>query len=616
MSSETPPSPATPLAAAASRLWPLPAPAEAIGAALLPAALAGLHLGGLLYFLNPHLEPSAWGYLQAAVRLGAILAPLALVAHWLATRLRNVRVRRLLPWSLTVVLGAAALADWVHASHYSFYLPPGINANLIRTALWLSLASILAFYTALLHTVHHRRYGTRSVVLLATVVVLSLYVVVDRRAAYEPAVTPPAPFARPFRAPAPHLLVVGLEGATLDVLLPLARQGRLPFFATLFDEGSYARLESFAPVRPLGLRASLASGKLPFRHGLAGPTLLEAAWLGRGGELRLLPRGFSGLGLDRLLGAHRPVGRADRRVRTVWEILDRLDRKTAVLGVPEALLATSGSAVQASEALFLGAAAATPALPESLAGRIELLRGEPPTGTPEEASEAGSPAPSATLPATVATPASQLDTGALRAATLAAARAQDRWRAAVAASLLGDSEPPAALFLDLSGLVEVELLTLGGFHSAEMGGSRAQADRQAAAALTDYMAFLDGTLAALWERLPQPRLLAVVSAYGVAPPTGLRRLSGEVWRSRRASGTIAGGPDGALLLRGEGVRRGEGLATARIVDLVPTLLYAARLPIARDFDGRVLTEAFEPALLQGVPLTFLQSYEDLPPAGR
>ena len=98
------------------------------------------------------------------------------------------------------MLGAAALADWVHASHYSFYLPPGINSNLIRTALWLSLASILAFYTALLHTVHHRRYGRRSVALLATVVALSLYVVVDRRASYEPIVAPPAPFARPLAA--------------------------------------------------------------------------------------------------------------------------------------------------------------------------------------------------------------------------------------------------------------------------------------------------------------------------------------------------------------------------------------------------------------------------------
>lgn len=570
----------------------LPATLEAALAALLPALLAGFHVVGLLYFLNPHLVPGLRGFAAGIVRLGVLLVPLSLACHWLGTRLRNVRVRRLLPWSLTVVLGVAALGDWVHASHYSFYLPPGINANLIRVALWLSLAAILAFYTALLHTVHHRRYGRRSLALLAVVVVGSLYVVVDRRAGYEPVVARAAPFARPVAAPAPHLLVVGVEGATLDVLLPLARQGRLPFFATLFDEGSYARLESFPPIRPLGLWASVASGKLPFRHALAGPSLIEAPWLAAPageGELRLAPLGFSGLGLDRLLGSHRPVRRSDRQVRTLWEIFGQLGRTNAVLGAPEALLSANPGAVQVSDALFRGAANASPARPAAFAGRVELLRG------------------AAGVPASGSSGDDALD------ASVAAARAQDRWRAAVAGSLLADSAPPAALFLDLPGLLEVELLTLGGFHSAEMGSSRAGADRRAAAALTDYMAFLDGTLADLWAKLPEPRFLAVVSAYGVDPPTGMRRVLGEVWRARRTSGTLADGPDGALLLRGEGVRRGEGLATARIIDLVPTLLYVARLPIARDFDGRVLTEAFEPALLQSVPLTFLQSYEDLPP---
>ena len=589
---------------ASSRLrWPLPARLEGALAALLPALLGGFQLAGLLYFLNPHLALSTRGFVEGTLRLGLLLAPFSLLAHVLGTRLKNVRVRRLLPWSLTAVLGAAAVGDWVHASHYSFYLPPGINANLIRTALWLSFGAILCFYTALLHTQHHRRYGRKSLALLAVVVVGSLYIVVARRSAYAPVVARPAPFARPAASPAPHLLVVGIEGATLDLLLPLARQGRLPFFAALLDEGSYARLESFPPVRPLGLWASLVSGKLPFRHALAGPTLLEAPWVGAsagGGELRLLPLGFSALGLDRLLGEHRLVRQSDRKVRTVWEILAELDRESAVIGAPEALLSAPPGLAQASDALFRGAPEASPALPAAFAGRLELLRGAPPS---ERAASA-------------AAPRAQLDAGEASAdplqETLAAARAQDRWRAAVAGSLLADSPPPAALFLDLPGLIDVELLTLGGFHSAEMSGSRAGADRRAAAALTDYMAFLDATLADLWQKLPEPRLLAVVSAYGVAPPTGMRRVLGEVWRARRTSGTLADGPDGALLLRGNGVRRGEKLATARIVDLVPSLLYVARLPIARDFDGRVLTEAFEPALLQTLPLTFLQSYEDLP----
>lgn len=571
---------------------------EAALAATLAALVAGFHVAGLLYFLNPHLTLSVRGFGESLLRLGVILLPLSLAAHFLGTRLRNARVRRLLPWSLTAVLGAAAVADWVHASHYSFYLPTAINANLIRTALWLSLGTILAFYTALLHTVHHRRYGRRSLLLLVAVVLGSLYVVVARRSSYNPPAALPSAFARPAGGPAPHLLVVGLEGATLDLLLPLARQGRLPFFATMFDEGSYARLESFPPVRPLGLWASVVSGKLPFRHALAGPTLIETPWLGASsgkGELRLLPLGFSGLGLDRLLGVHRPVGRADRRALTLWEIFGELARTSAIVGAPEALLSSTAAGAQASDELLRGIASATPALPEAFAGRLELLRGAPPAP------------PSAQPP--------RLGEEALHEA-LAAARNTDRWRAAIAGSLLADDSPPAALFLDLPGLLEVELLTVGGFHSAEMNGSRAGADRRAAAALTDYMAFLDGTLSDLWERLPPPRFLAVVSAYGVSPPEGMRRVLAEVWRARRTSGTLAAAPDGALLLRGEGVRRGEGLATARIVDLVPTLLYVSRLPIARDFDGRVLTEAFEPALLQSVPLTFLQSYEDLPTPGR
>lgn len=583
----------------------LPHAFEVAFAALLVAALAGFHVSGLLYFLNPHLALSFAGLASGSVRFGLLLLPVALLVHFSGTRARNMRVRRLLPWSVTGVLGAAALANWVHASHYSFYLPPAINANMIRTALWLTLGAVLAFYTALLHTVHHRRYGAKSLSLLFALIVGSLYVVVARRSAYQPPVARPAIFTEPAAREAPHLLVVGLEGATLDLLLPLARQGRLPFVASMLDDGSYARLASFAPVRRLGLWGSLFSGKLPFRHALAGPTRLAAPWLGAGAELRLLPLGFSALRIDRLLGNHRVVTKEDRETLTVWEILGRLGRPSALLGPPEPLLSRKPDFAAASDALFRGSPSATSATPEIFSGRLELLRGD--------ARElVASELPDGTVSGGEA---SELPQRLER--TLAFARSQDRWRAAAASSLLSDAEAPAAIFLDLPGLLDVELLSLGGFHAAELSGSRAGADRRAAAALTDYMAFVDRTLAELWERLPEPRILAVVSAYGVEPPTGLRRLAAEVLKSRRTTGTVVDAPDGALLLRGEGVRRGATLATARIIDLVPTLLYASRLPIARDFDGRVLTEAFEPSLLQSFPLTFLPTYEDIrskPPA--
>ena len=50
---------------------------------------------------------------------------------------------------------------------------------------------------------------------------------------------------------------------------------------------------------------------------------------------------------------------------------------------------------------------------------------------------------------------------------------------------------------------------------------------------------------------------------------------------------------------------------AALVDVMPTLLYAMGLPIARDLDGKVLTGAFENAFLARRPLTFVPSYDTL-----
>ena len=72
--------------------------------------------------------------------------------------------------------------------------------------------------------------------------------------------------------------------------------------------------------------------------------------------------------------------------------------------------------------------------------------------------------------------------------------------------------------------------------------------------------------------------------------------------------------DGALFLRGEGVRAGGFVAQAGIEDVMPTLLYALGLPLARDLDGRVLTGAFDAEQLERSSLAFVPSYETLAPA--
>lgn len=568
--------------------WPR---ASALLFVSIPAFLAGYHLAALLLFLNPDLPYDGGALARGAGGLGLLLVPLSTAAHWVATRWRNVRLARLLPWSLTAVLATAALQNWVHVSIFSFYLLPAFGAGLIKAALWLSLGAVLGFYTALLHTASHRRYGARSVALLAFVTLASLYVAFDRRRSVREPAAPPALGAVSESRGAPRMLVVEVDGATLDVFLPLARQSRLPFFSSLLEQGVNARLATVPPLRPPAARASLATGKLPYRHRIAAETIQRFPWFSSR-ELRLLPIGFDALGLNRILASSRAVVAGDRRALTVPEIAAALGLRTAVIGAPRELLSRIALAAQASDDRFVLPDGGTAATPAPFDAQIQLLR------------DAG---------AFADPPALERFDGDLRE-TLRQALQEDRWRAASAATLLGESGGVDALFLRLPGFFPVARESRGAFELAELEGKRGADERRAAEALTVYCAALDSALADLWERLRPPRVLVVVSAFGVDPPRGLRRIAGEIGRVGRLGGTLSSEPDGALWMRGEEIiRAAASLPPARTVDVAPTLLYLAGLPIARDLDGRVLTEAIEPVLLKRRPLSFLPSYEPLAP---
>ncbi len=528
---------------------------------VVPAALAGAQLSGLIFFLNPDLPFAAAGLGRGTLYFTLLFAPLSWVVHLGIARWRDVLVERLIPWSLTLVAALAALGDGVHASFYAYLLPEAINVQLIKAALWLALGSVLLFYTALLHTLHHRRYGPRSRLLVVIATVGSIYATLDRRTSYRARVEPTPPIALGAESEAPHLAVVTLPTATLDAILPLARQGKLPFFARLLESGAAARLAGFSPPRTAALWASWATGKLPFHNGITSAARWSAPVLGRRAELGLLPiaPGFPLWGLAG--GERHDLTSRDRRARTAWEIFRRV-------------------------------------------GRVALAEGFPPWLGGAKVSPYGTP---------VGTALADRDLAAAGRPELARALGSDRARLIAAREEL-THEMPAALFVDLPGLQQASVETYGGFSNAAFEGSRSAATTRAAQAYETYLAGLDAELELFWQALPEPRLLAVSSPYGIAAPHGLDRLARVVLvGDLELHGTLAGAPDGLLLLRGTGVRAGVQVPDGKIVDLVPTLLYATALPVARDFDGRVLSELFEPAQLQRRALTFIPSFEGLQP---
>lgn len=73
----------------------------------------------------------------------------------------------------------------------------------------------------------------------------------------------------------------------------------------------------------------------------------------------------------------------------------------------------------------------------------------------------------------------------------------------------------------------------------------------------------------------------------------------------------AAGPEGFFLAVGDGIREGGTIRGASVLDVAPTLLYLMGLPVARDMEGRVLTEILDERFARENPVTFIRSYEGL-----
>ena len=558
---------------------------------LLPGILAGAHAANQLFFLNPDLPFAP----RTLARVGLVYASIGgIFSCLLLTPLtwgRGDRARRLLPWAATFVLTVVAITDFVFASRYSYYLPPGISLRMIKAGLWMTLVSLIFFYTALLHTLHRRPYKFRSRSGLLLLAVASVYVMAERREAFRP-VPGPAPLASAVElGQRPTLYVVGLGGASLDAILPLATQGRLPFLARLLENGVYARPRSLAPVQGEALWTTLATGRLPYRHGIVSSQVFPAGLVAQDGWVSMLPTPI-GTYLWEILATPKLIDATHRKAVAIWDVLERLHFATGLVGWPVTDPVPKKSPYGFSHRYFQGYFKAPMAQPGELAERGVLFRVTPEEIDPLLLTDLGDRVPYAFLQDL----------------------ADDLWRESLTMFVLEEEREAKAHFIMLPGLAQVSSRNFGGFAAVQFSGVQREPYLSAAQRLAAYYRHLDQFLADLWERDTGPKILAVVSAYGFEAPEGWRRLRAIV-SGRRTNGLYQQAPDGLFVMMGDGIKQGEFLKDVELIDIMPTLLYSLGFPIARDLDGQVLTGAFSSAFLARNPLTVVPSYETLFPQG-
>lgn len=125
-------------------------------------------------------------------------------------------------------------------------------------------------------------------------------------------------------------------------------------------------------------------------------------------------------------------------------------------------------------------------------------------------------------------------------------------------------------------------------------------------ALRAYAQQLDASLGALSRRFPQ-HTIVICSPSAVVPPP----LPANIWAlaTSMLDREEPGADDGFVLVAGPNAAHRENPDEASVVDIVPTILFAAGLPIGRDMDGRILTDAFADEMLRRSSVSAIQTYE-------
>src|SRR4030043_1125566 len=64
------------------------------------------------------------------------------------------------------------------------------------------------------------------------------------------------------------VFIIGLDGATFDIINPMVREGLLPVFSGLMEGGAFGRLDSSIPYLSPPAWTSFMTGKNPGKHGI------------------------------------------------------------------------------------------------------------------------------------------------------------------------------------------------------------------------------------------------------------------------------------------------------------------------------------------------------------
>lgn len=530
----------------------------------LAGALFGLYAAHLLYLLNPQVD------VTPATLIGVTLFYAAIAGLLFGTALWGLRVARVKLFGKPagngyrahgfgfIVLAAflAATTYWIHLDAVRAYLPIAAVHLLIKATNLITLVAFILLVLWFFERNADRRVSRAIFVTALLTVVVSSVFLYERRDSYRTEKKSVVVANIGTIAGERPVIVVAIRNLPYDWIVQLAGEGSLPFFESARQRAYFARVEPFATSSDKALWASLATGKLPYRHGVTGSYSYRTP-LNRDEPFLLLP---SGIGFN-VWGLLPPVQRISAPLPSgnalpLWTMFERLSFHAAVVNWPKAQRGSATAVVSDVAIRTAPRASIAPVAAQRFNGtgnaRTRILHGL----------------------------ASDIDAiNALRRL------APDRTIGLDMVALDGFSEAQRALHIYANDLPA----------RTSMKGE----------ALRAYVVQLDALLAAIARDYPD-HLLVVTSPCGpAAPPLPVTPYA----FAREEFVDDPGADDGFVVITGNGTTHRDNPAAAKVDDIVPTTLFAAGLPTGRDMDGSVLTGAFDDTFLRRNALSLIATYE-------
>jgi len=572
--------------------------------ALVGGALGASYLTVLVLQLNPHVPIASETTWRWFATLGLFYGVHLAVLFYLLMMAREFfsldplspgwASVRLLAWMAAGLAALASTLMWLNVRGFEAALGDTATRRMTAGAAATSAAAVILLGIAIAHYSFGRRGSRVGAALFVIAAFGSLALPLAARGPATGAL--PAPSARwapsPDEVSARRVVMLLLDGVSLEYIWPQAAAGRLPNFARLLDTGATLDLATVRPTGPGPVWASVATGLYPDKTGVRSGAHYTA-W-NAPQPVDLLPDHCFSHALVHL-GAVRQVPSTSEawRARPLWSLLSDAGIRVGVVRWPLTYPAPAVDGFVVSDRFHellgsmkeLDEAAAFPAgsLPVVRSAFIESNDGD--VQAPVVPAAAG--AVSAGAPEVHA---SRRDAGYSR--TMRDLRAGDEAR---------------FLALRYQGLDTIGHYYMGDTQPGVVADSDGHDRRRHVQVLERYYSYIDAELGSALAALAPEDLLLVVSGFGIQRQSAVKQIAGRLLGDPDMTGTHDRAPDGFLLAYGDTVQPGR-LQRGSIVDVTPTVLYYFGLPVGRDMEGYARTDIFTPEFTMERPIAFIPSY--------